>query len=62
MGLFGTTLAFGAGYATGMKLGDKPMEKLRETTRQMRDRTGTASPVDLLGVFLEWQEGHLAGG
>ena len=50
MGLFGTMLAFGAGYATGMKLGDKPMEKLRETTRQMRDRTGTASPVDLRPV------------
>ena len=50
MGLFGTMLAFGAGYATGMKLGDKPMEKLRETTRQMRDRTGTASTVDLRPV------------
>ena len=50
MGLFGTMLTFGAGYATGMKFGDKPMEKLRETTRQMRDRTGIASPVDLRPV------------
>lgn len=49
MGLFGTVLAFGAGYATGMKLGDKPMEKLRETTQQMRDRTANA-PVDVRPV------------
>jgi CBS domain-containing protein len=48
MGLFGTVLAFGAGYATGMKLGDKPMEKLRGTTRQMRDRG--ASLVDVRPV------------
>jgi CBS domain-containing protein len=45
MGLFGTVLAFGAGYATGMKLGDKPMEKLRETTQQMRGRTGSLVDV-----------------
>ena len=50
MGLFGTVLAFGAGYATGMKLGDRPMEKLRETTQQMRERTGTASIVDVRPV------------
>jgi CBS domain-containing protein len=50
MGLFGTVLAFGAGYATGMKLGDKPMEKLRETTQQMRGRTGDASAVDVRPV------------
>ncbi len=50
MGLFGTVLAFGAGYATGMKLGDKPVKKLRETTLQMRDRTGTASVVDVRPV------------
>src|SRR4029450_4351710 len=45
MGLFGTVLAFGAGYATGMKLGDKPMEKLRETPQQMRGRTGSLVDV-----------------
>lgn len=50
MGLFGTVLAFGAGYATGMKLGDKPMEKLRETTQQIRDRTGHRSLVDVRPV------------
>ncbi len=50
MGLLGTVLAFGAGYATGMKLRDKPMEKLRETARQMRDRTGGASLVDVRAV------------
>ncbi len=50
MGLFGTVLAFGAGYATGMKLGDKPMEKLRDTTQQLRDRTGHGSLVDVRPV------------
>jgi len=50
MGLFGTVLAFGAGYATGMKLGDKPVEKLRETTQQMRDRSGRASLLDVRPV------------
>lgn len=57
MGLFGTVLAFGAGYATGMKLGDKPMDrlqettqKLQETTQRMRDRTGKASTVDVRPV------------
>lgn len=50
MGMLGTVLAFGAGYATGMRLGDKPMERLRETTRQMRDRTGKASLVDVRPV------------
>ena len=50
MGLFGTALAFGAGYATGMKLGDKPMEKFRETTQQIRGRTGDASAVDVRSV------------
>jgi len=40
MGLLGTVVAFGAGYATGMKLGDKPVERLRETTQQMRGRSG----------------------
>jgi CBS domain-containing protein len=50
MGMLGTVLAFGAGYATGMRLGDRPMERLRETTRQMRDRTGKASLVDVRPV------------
>lgn len=50
MGLFGTVLAFGAGYATGMKLGDKPMKKIRETTQQMRERSGATSMVDVRPV------------
>ncbi len=50
MRLFRTVLAFGAGYATGMKLGDKPMEKIRETTQQMRNRAGNASLVDVRPV------------
>jgi CBS domain-containing protein len=50
MGFFGTVLAFGAGYATGMKLGDRPVEKLRETTQQMRSRTGAMEPVDVRPV------------
>jgi len=50
MGMLGTVLAFGAGYATGMRLGERPMERLRETTRQMRDRTGKAPLVDVRRV------------
>ena len=50
MGLFATVVAFGAGYATGMKLGDKPVEKLRETTRQMRARSGDGHPLDIRAV------------
>ena len=49
MGLFGTVVAFGAGYATGMKLGDKPVEKLRETTQQMRGRSANG-PLDIRAV------------
>jgi CBS domain-containing protein len=50
MGLFRTVLAFGAGYATGMKLGDKPMERIRETTQRMRNRTRNASLIDVRPV------------
>jgi CBS domain-containing protein len=50
MGLFGTVVAFGAGYATGMKLGDKPVEKLRETTHQMRARSGNGHMIDVRRV------------
>jgi CBS domain-containing protein len=50
MGLFGTVVAFGAGYATGMKLGDKPVEKLRETTHQMRGRSGNGHVLDIRPV------------
>ena len=50
MGRFGTALAFGAGYATGMKLGDKPVEMLRETTQQLRDRSGNGHVLDIRPV------------
>jgi CBS domain-containing protein len=50
MGLFGTVVAFGAGYATGMKLGDKPVERLRETTHQMRARSGNGHVLDIRPV------------
>jgi CBS domain-containing protein len=50
MGVFGTVIAFGAGYATGMKLGDKPMEKIRETTQQMRERSGNGRLLDIRPV------------
>lgn len=50
MGLIGTVVAFGAGYATGMKLGDKPVEKLRETTQQMRARSGNGHMFDIRPV------------
>src|SRR5262245_59778765 len=50
MGLFGTVVAFGAGYAAGMELGDKPVEMLRETTRQMRMRSGIGPVFDLRPV------------
>jgi hypothetical protein len=33
MGFFGTLLGFGAGYVTGMKLGDKPVRMVRNTTQ-----------------------------
>ena len=47
MGLFGTVLAFGAGYATGMKLGDKPMEKRLSVTPVGSD----GAAVGLGGTF-----------
>jgi len=52
MGFFGTVLAFGAGYATGAAFGDKPMNKIRETTMQMRGRSGmsSSSAVDVRSV------------
>ena len=36
MGFLGNVLAFGAGYATGAAFGDKPMNKIKETTMQLR--------------------------
>ena len=50
MGLFGTVLSFGAGYAAGMKLGDKPVVMLRETTHQLRERSGNVHVLDVRPV------------
>jgi CBS domain-containing protein len=50
MGLFGTVLSFGAGYAAGMKLGDKPVVMLRETTHQLRERSGNGHVLDVRPV------------
>lgn len=50
MGLLGTVVAFGAGYATGMKLGDKPVERLRETAQQMRARSDQGHLLDIRTV------------
>ena len=50
MGLFGTVVAFGAGYAAGMKLGDKPVEMLRETTQQLRERSAGGDVIDVRPV------------
>ena len=38
MGLFTTTLALGAGYYAGMKLGDRPVRAVRDAKDQMRGR------------------------
>ena len=50
MGLLGTVVAFGAGYATGMKLGDKPVEMLRGTAQQMRERSNNGHVLDVRPV------------
>jgi CBS domain-containing protein len=47
MGFFGTLLGFGAGYVTGMKLGDKPVRMVRKTTQQLRGQAGGASRIDI---------------
>lgn len=50
MGLFKNVIAFGAGYAAGMKLGDKPVVMLRETTHQLRERSGNGHVLDVRPV------------
>jgi CBS domain-containing protein len=41
MGLFGTLISFGAGYAAGMKFGDKPVNAFRSVKEEARDRAST---------------------
>lgn len=50
MGFFGTLLGFGAGYLTGMKLGNKPVQMVRNTTDQLRGKAGGTSKVDVRTV------------
>jgi len=41
MGLFGTLISFGAGYAAGMKFGDKPVNAFRNVKEEARDKAST---------------------
>jgi CBS domain-containing protein len=41
MGLFGTLISFGAGYAAGMKFGDKPVRAVRSVKEEARDRASS---------------------
>ena len=41
MGLFGTLISFGAGYAAGMKFGDKPVNAIRNVKEEARDKAST---------------------
>lgn len=41
MGLFGTAIAFAAGYVVGTTMGDKPMAAVRDTLDQARGRAST---------------------
>ena len=50
MGFFGTLLGFGAGYVTGMKLGDKPVQMVRNRTQRARGMEGGTSRIDVRTV------------
>jgi len=41
MGLFGTLISFGAGYAAGMKFGDKPVNAIRNAKQEAREKAST---------------------
>lgn len=41
MGLFGTLISFGAGYAAGMKFGDKPVNAIRNAKEDARQKAST---------------------
>lgn len=38
MGVFGTLISFGAGYAAGMKFGDKPVNAIRNAKQEAREK------------------------
>lgn len=48
MGLFGTVVAFAAGYVAGIKMGDKPVAAIRDVVDQARERASTVA--DRAGV------------
>ena len=50
MGFFGTMLGFGAGYVSGMKFGNKPLQMVRDKTQQGRAGMGGTSSVDVRTV------------
>jgi signal-transduction protein with cAMP-binding, CBS, and nucleotidyltransferase domain len=41
MGLLGTAIAFAAGYVAGTKMGDKPVDAIRDAVGQARERAST---------------------
>ncbi|MGH2673488.1 MAG: CBS domain-containing protein [Actinomycetota bacterium] len=41
MGVFGTLISFGAGYAAGMKFGDKPVAAIRNAKQEAREKAST---------------------
>jgi CBS domain-containing protein len=41
MGLFGTLISFGAGYAAGMRFGDKPVNAIRSAKEEAREKAST---------------------
>ncbi|MEX2204431.1 MAG: CBS domain-containing protein [Actinomycetota bacterium] len=42
MGLFGTLISFGAGYAAGMKFGDRPVNAIRNAKEEAREKATLA--------------------
>lgn len=59
MGLFGTVVAFAAGYVAGIKMGDKPVAAIRDVVDQARERASTVA--DRAGVLGSRVGGGLKG-
>jgi signal-transduction protein with cAMP-binding, CBS, and nucleotidyltransferase domain len=49
MGLFGTLVSFGAGYAAGMKFGERPLDAAKKVAEDLTGRTSGAT-VDVRQV------------
>ena len=60
MGLFGTVVAFAAGYVAGIKMGDKPVAAIRDVVDQARERASTVA--DRAGVSGSRVGGGMKGG